>query len=695
MNDRMRPGRCRDLFPLPTFSLSSSDCLSSSSSRRVRLRCLLRQRSARLANLCVKSLNDLSISLSSSPSARNPPPSSISPSSLACNNNNNDLCSNVSQEDSLRFIFSSAVQFLKSRPSVCDPGTVPFLSPDPDASPYPYFSVPEVGRLKIIASRVDLPSQPGVVDLLSVLPPDLARRYSDPSQLLRKNVPSKTPRARVHAEHGEYVALVNRMAAVKMITFVESPACVNGVFGVKKDADAIRLIIDARPANALFVDPDPVQLPSPAVLAQLSVPKDSVMYTAKSDLSNFYHRLKLPAWMQPYFALPPVRCSEVGLPGGDKLVYPCCTTLPMGFSHSVYLAQAIHEHIVDSRSSLREEDRMISARRVYELAGSRVFHMIYIDDVLFFSLDKSECEQALSSYENAVTSVGLPTKVSKRVSPTCEKVEGLGLTIDGRTKRLGVSASKLWSLCDDTVALFQRRFVTGDELRVIIGRWTWACLVNRPSLSAFNVVYRYTEVAGPRPFTLWPSAKRELQLVLGLAPILFVDLSARYSERVVATDASGKAQGVVASCVSPVVVSSVVAENECGTKGGSVCSDSAVVETCSTGLRRFVERQNWKVIVSARWRAPEHINSLELRAVSTAVRWLVSSSSRSPCFGHKVLVLSDSMVAVGALRKGRSPSRLLLRRVRAIAAVALAFSLRLTVLWIPTDINPADEPSRI
>ena len=54
----------------------------------------------------------------------------------------------------------------------------------------------------------------------------------------------------------------------------------------------------------------------------------------------------MPAAWHPYFALPPVKAGDIGSDigyGSDTLVYPCITTLPMGFSHAVYLAQAAHE----------------------------------------------------------------------------------------------------------------------------------------------------------------------------------------------------------------------------------------------------------------------------------------------------------------------------------------------------------------
>src|SRR5438046_2595328 len=59
---------------------------------------------------------------------------------------------------------------------------------------------------------------------------------------------------------------------------------------------------------------------------------------------------------------------------------------------------------------------------------------------------------------------------------------------------------------------------------------------------------------------------------------------------------------------------------------------------------------SWSTIMSHRWCRQEHINILELRAVSSAVG--VLSHPQSLC--RRLLLLSDSQVAIGALSKGRS-----------------------------------------
>ncbi len=157
--------------------------------------------------------------------------------------------------------------------------------------------------------------------------------------------------------------LVRRLLSLGMVEFTTALAVVCGVFAVPKDQNTDRLIIYARPANTLFSVPDPVRLPTPDLLARLCTDGSRPFFVAKVNLDNFYHRLRLPVWMRPYFALPAVRVGDVSEEvaarfGADSSVYPCCVTLHMGWSHSVLVAQLAHEHLLDTRTALRPADRI-------------------------------------------------------------------------------------------------------------------------------------------------------------------------------------------------------------------------------------------------------------------------------------------------------------------------------------------------
>ena len=100
----------------------------------------------------------------------------------------------------------------------------------------------------------------------------------------------------------------------------------------------------------------------------------------------------------------------------------------------------------------------------------------------------------------------------------------------------------------------------------------------------------------------------------------------------------------------------------------------------------------WQVIAGWKWCDPgEHINSLELRAILTALRWRVEHA------GHlktRFLHLTDSLVCLHALSRGRSSSRKLRRTMSRINALILASGTQPLWGYVHTDQNPADKPSR-
>ena len=82
---------------------------------------------------------------------------------------------------------------------------------------------------------------------------------------------------------------------------------------------------------------------------------------------------------------------------------------------------------------------------------------------------------------------------------------------------------------------------------------------------------------------------------------------------------------------------------------------------------------------------------MELRALTTAVRWVLSSPQS---VGSRLLGYVDSLVVLFAVRKGRSSAHVLLKRLRHLSAFLLCSGVSLYCNWIPTEVNPADAPSR-
>jgi len=99
----------------------------------------------------------------------------------------------------------------------------------------------------------------------------------------------------------------------------------------------------------------------------------------------------------------------------------------------------------------------------------------------------------------------------------------------------------------------------------------------------------------------------------------------------------------------------------------------------------------WATVLSFPWLMGESINLLEARALLHTLRW----RARTQYFiGSRCIHLLDSQVVLGALRKFRSPAPALNRIVTRCAAIILASGAKIILIYVPTEINPADHPSR-
>ena len=579
-----------------------------------------------------------------------------------------------------------------------------------------HYTSPPPAKL-IIAANVSLPQVAGTAKLLDIVPAAIAATYADPSSLHRPIHEVKPARRAFLCAPDQYRLLLKRMHHGGMLSYTTTPMCVNGLFGVAKDGDSIRLIIDCRPVNALLVPSPHVALPTPDLITKFHVPLDQPLFAAKVDLSDYYHRIKMPSAWHRYFALPPVQAGDIGSDIGyssDTIVYPCITTLPMGFSHAVYLAQAAHEHLIDTRvpllssrdrvrppssssSSLLDSGQPSSADYLID----RTRHSVYIDDLNIYGIDRDAMSAAQQQYCTVMTAAGLPPKPSKVVAPTSSGLECLGVMVNGDTGEVGVSVTKLHKLRSDTLSLLRQGTATGDDIARIVGRWTWCFLVRRPSLAIFSAVYRFAMITRHRRHVLWPSVKRELHTAAMLAPLLYASIKVPFMPRIIASDASEVAQGVVAATIDHstcVAISSAISRPGCD---------------MSPLLSSTITSSNWRTIVSSPWQQPEHINSLEVRAALTSIRWSLSLPSSvqhrstalgsSPERGHpisgwhgqRLLLCCDSSAALGSINKGRSSAHSLLRPLRTIAALLLASGVQLSIVWVPSAANPADAASRL
>ncbi len=542
--------------------------------------------------------------------------------------------------------------------------------------------------LDIVADRVSLPKRAASADLLSLLPEDVRGQYASPGLLERSaDELSKQPlpHAVVRGSKAEMLKLLRRMDAVGMLDYTLTPKAVNGMFAVDKGEGKQRLILDARPANALLKPSPHVELPTPDVIASLEAPPRSTLYVAKLDVQDCYHNFVIPKWLREYFALPAVRAGDLGLKGypPDAMVYPCCRTLPMGFSHSVFLAQSVHVRLLLRSVAAADLITRGNDKRVDRLRAHS-----YIDDAFFIDTDPVRCAAVQASHERELREANLPVHPDKRVLPTSDGVDIVGVELHGKDRVFGLSAPKLQALCEETERLVAKGRVSLTALESCIGSWAWAVLPRRPAFAFMQAVYTFQEAArrGFGPMRLWPSVVKELRSLVAIAPLLFADLGARWHSTVFASDASSWGMGVVNARVGRATISRAAASS--GVPSLPTRDDVGARRAEGLGMLRGAR---WRTRCSQQWSDNfEHINALELRAVVRALQLTIRNRNT----GIRVLGLVDSTVVVAAVSKGRSSSFVLLRQLRRLTALCLAYDVRLYLRWVSTESNPADAPSR-
>ena len=520
---------------------------------------------------------------------------------------------------------------------------------------------------------VSLPGPPRPVDILALLPPDIARRYSQPEGLLRvAPVARCSPALFRVASPRAYADFVVELQARDMVVFRESAKATCGIFAVPK-GDKQRFIVDGRPANALLVDAPHFDLAGPDVLSSLVA--DEPFEVATCDLDNFFHRLRTPEWMWDFYALPPLPACDVGL-AGPGVVFPCLTTACMGATHSAYLSQMVHETIA-ARASIPRDALVVPGA---DVRLDRLRAWVYIDDLgLVAPARLGLVAPALSRYIDATTDADLPPKASKIRAASTGPVQSLGLVFHGTTGLVAVAAHVLLALAADTRAMASRPSASPHEIQCLVGRWVWAMLVCRPALSVLHHAFSFQALALPRQSRpLWPSLRAELRAAAGLVPFLVSDLRRPLPGSFYASDASSTGLGVTVSPLPPAMAWSFLAAST--QRHVTVAARRASAPNCLL--------LPWVTIVSTTVDDDAHINLSELRAFASMLRLAVDSGL------SRVVCLVDSQVVAAVVSKGRSASFPLLCVLRRIAARLLLFGCRVVSVWVPSELNPADAPSR-
>jgi hypothetical protein len=451
---------------------------------------------------------------------------------------------------------------------------------------------------------------------------------------------------------------------------------------IPKGGDRLRLIDDLRPLNEQFdllFPKEIVNLVSVDVLTDLFVEAEGFIITGKMDLSNYYHSIRLPSSWWQMFGLGWVRRSQyfpitdrVGSPG-DTWMSVVRTTLPMGFSKAVALAQSIHCTIVRRSAPALTADRALhgKVRGEVPLLADYVWGL-YIDDFIMIGIARAvvTAKVAWQQYRAAVKQAGFLFKDPKTEELSDTPKNLIGCYAEPATGRFGLAPRRRAQLELDTLQLLRFNRVTGRALARIVGRWMWTLLPVRHLLSHITAAFAFALKYDTRLARLWPTVVRELETFCILLPLAWSYWKAPFVSIMGSVDASDAGLGV---CTHPLMSIDLLAQ------WVSLRNQEGPTVMPAT-MQALLNDDKWKMAVSYRWKGKkEHINVLEMRSILTLIHHVLYCELGAIIFPRRLLIFSDSSVSTGAVSKGRSTSRDLNLLLMRLSALCLASGIKVVV----------------
>ena len=113
--------------------------------------------------------------------------------------------------------------------------------------------------------------------------------------------------------------------------------------------------------------------------------------------------------------------------------------------------------------------------------------------------------------------------------------------------RLRPMRHRIWRVILALRRALQTGFATGRQLEKILGHATFIALGRREVLRVFGETYTFIQRFYNRPHRVWGSVRREMSIWIGVAPLIWRDLTIPWSSEVTAVDASTWGLGATAS----------------------------------------------------------------------------------------------------------------------------------------------------
>ena len=588
-------------------------------------------------------------------------------------------------------------------------------------------NVPSLAK-QVEPSRLSLPQGRPEFDASGLLLEPHRTVFEDPISVARPPDPTvdRPPRVRVHASKQQALGLLHnldrggrlRLAPKEKIR--SSHLC--GCFSLVKDSEKDRMILDARPPNELET---PLQswcktLGSLQSLSQLELEEGFNMYFSGTDLRDYYYSFRVSKLrsFRNCFNLPltvdqarEFDCFTEDL-HSRQIIFPCLNTLAMGDNQAVELGQKAHVRLgVLARAFSPFELLSIHGRPP---RGAIAAGVVIDDFIIGEKLPVDHCS-------------GGASEGTKRLDRICEEYLQRGLLPHPKKTFRSQSSAEFWGgLCNGisghirpnpkrlipltelTSKTARLGFATVGLLEILSGAWISVLQSRRRMLCLLQNIYQAQRGRDRGAIVkMSPALISELWLLCILGPLACSDLRAESIPEMFWTDASTWGTASV-RCQVP---TSLTKEFQRHTLARGAWS--RLLSPCQSWLRShddldlhdelpegvpLVSHPLWtelsrclpfQLYHRTPCRRKQHINCLELKAILEVETKLAKRRHR-----FRYLLASDSQVALAAIVKGRSGSPTLNKMLLGSLPTVLGSGIVGNYSYVPSLVNPADDPTR-
>ncbi len=568
--------------------------------------------------------------------------------------------------------------------------------------------------MSVNPERISLPEQGGILDPGQHLTGKQLRQF----KRMHKDIPhgletGKEVKPCHKVEPKDWPILLKKLWDAQMISFVpiEDALCENGklvkggLFCVPHKPTSDRLINDRRPLNARESRLDWSKLPAGHMLCQLVLEKNESIRCSGDDLSNYFYLIKhSPLWLPRNRFGDPIGGEKIPWAKLDpkKKYLPSFKIVCVGDTNGVDIAQATHESILKAAGCLDPKHSLVYGEW---FPASKTMEGLYIDDHLLFQIVNSRKnrnrgplpdETLLEASRNKYRELNLPRSEKKAFEKSYD-FKAWGTQISSVCGRIGTPIEKLRQIEGLTGALVLEGKGSKKALQKLVGLYVHPFMHRRELMSLFHHTYLYIEKLPEGSVVKLPTyVCDELVTAMIMLPLAEANVRSPISVQIAATDASSKMGGRASTLTTRSLAKLLYRCAESKGEHTRLDWDTHCLEVPSCmkrppdALIDVMQKHTWVSTQSIKFLRKDHINILEMEMLKQEIKDR-ANSGRGNC---RIINLCDSRVVVGAFGKGRSSSKNLNHKLRSIVPWLILGDIRVANLWVPTDKNPADYPSR-